>query len=63
MVLYWRNYCVNLGPTARLDYDELKPRLTALVKSHEDDMARADKLEQKMASLMQKHATHVSRAL
>ena len=41
-------------------YEELQPRLDALVKAHEEDMQMATELEARIARLMERYATNVS---
>ena len=43
-------------------YEELQPRLDALVKAHEEDMQMATELESRIARLMERYATNVSTA-
>lgn len=42
-----------------LDYKPLQPRLQALVKAHEEDLFKAASLENRIAALLEKHATKV----
>ncbi|KAF7308770.1 hypothetical protein MKEN_01076100 [Mycena kentingensis (nom. inval.)] len=41
------------------DYEALQPRLDALLKAHDEDVARAALLEKRIGNLMQNHATQV----
>jgi hypothetical protein len=41
------------------DYEALRPRLEALLKTHEEDLALAASLEKRMAALMERHSTQV----
>ena len=40
-------------------YEPLEPRLEALMAAHDEDLAQAANLEQRIASLMERHATQV----
>lgn len=42
-----------------LDYEELQPRLKAILDAHEEDARLADSLETRIASLVERHATYV----
>jgi hypothetical protein len=41
------------------DHEALQPRLDALLDAYEKDLERATSLEKRVASLMERHATHV----
>jgi len=41
------------------DHEPLQPRLLALVKAHEEDIAKASSLENRIAAMLEKHATKV----
>ncbi|TFK73750.1 hypothetical protein BDN72DRAFT_956310 [Pluteus cervinus] len=41
------------------DYEQLQPRLETLLSGHQDNVKRADALEQKISSIMERHATHI----
>ena len=43
-----------------LDYEALQPRLHALLAAQEQDMTLAASLEKRIATLVKRHATHVS---
>lgn len=42
-----------------LDHKSLQLRLQALVKAHEEDLAKAASLELRIATLLERHATKV----
>lgn len=42
------------------DYEALQPRLHALLAAQEQDMRLAASLERRIATLVERHATHVS---
>jgi len=41
------------------DYEVLQPRLYALMKAHAEDVKQAASLENRIAAIMERHATHV----
>ena len=41
------------------EFEEIKPRLDALSKAHEEDLARAADLERRIASVLRQYATRV----
>ena len=43
-----------------VDYEELQPRLDALLGAYTKDLELATSLEKRVASLMERHAIHVS---
>ena len=45
------------------DYEALQPRLRALLAAQEQDVKVAASLEKRIATLVERHATHVSRFL
>jgi len=47
------------GAGRLLDYEELQPRLKAILDAHEEDARLADSLEIRIASLVERHATYV----
>jgi len=47
------------GAGRLLDYEELQPRLKAILDAHEEDARLADSLETRIASLVEQHATYV----
>lgn len=47
------------GAGRLLDYEELHPRLKAILVAHEEDARLADSLERRIASLVERHATYV----
>lgn len=42
-----------------IEHEPLKPRLQALVKAHEEDLAKAASLESRIGALLERHATKV----
>lgn len=44
----------------RSDYEALQPRLRVLLAAQEQDMKLAASLEKRIATLVERHATHVS---
>lgn len=47
------------GAGKLVDHEPLQPRLRALVKAHDEDLAKAASLENRIAALLEKHATKV----
>ena len=41
------------------EFEEIKPKLDALSKAHEEDLARAADLERRIASVLRQYATRV----
>ena len=44
-----------------VDHEKLQPRLDALIAAHHEDLVLAASLEKRIATLMDRHATYVSR--
>ena len=44
-----------------VDHEKLQPRLDALIAAHREDLVLAASLEKRIATLMDRHATYVSR--
>ena len=44
-----------------VDHEKLRPRLDALIAAHHEDLVLAASLEKRIATLMDRHATYVSR--
>jgi len=47
------------GAGRLLDYEELQPRLKAILDAYEEDVRVANSLERRIASLVERHATYV----
>ncbi|KIJ25715.1 hypothetical protein M422DRAFT_193118 [Sphaerobolus stellatus SS14] len=48
-----------VGAEKLADHEELKPRLEALSAAHDQDLAKAKELENRIANLLERHATKV----
>ncbi|KIJ32387.1 hypothetical protein M422DRAFT_184491, partial [Sphaerobolus stellatus SS14] len=48
-----------VGAGKLADHEELKPRLEALSAAHDQDLAKAKELENRIANLLERHATKV----
>lgn len=48
---------------SHVGYEQLQPRLEALMQAQDEDLAHAAALESRITSIMDRHATQVSNAL